>query len=400
MSHFFVLPRAAPYNRLMDQISFVGRHYETGTITNALQALGAPRSEAMVLGASGGIAFGCFIFAYTGQLPHVALLPRNTFSPFLRALDNLGIRRDSRETTKAEKAEANLLFELDSGHAALVWLDIFSLPYRNECANGMWLVSPILVVGYQGDMFFIADGAGPAVAISRAELAAARGKIKKDRFRMMVLEMPEESRLVGGLGNGIETCAALFLDRPPAGSANNFGISGMRHCVKSLTDERTASGWAKKFAGPQATLQSLAGQVGQPGCFDWIDTWGTGPSADRGTYADFLVEACSILQRPELIESADLFRSSAIHWSHIAESCLPDDVPELALLKARKRAYADCRPTDPSRAQRRSEVREALHIVSEVPELETLARDIRHEMAKSLSQITDLEHEAAQLLRA
>jgi hypothetical protein len=400
MSHFFVLPRAAPYNRLMDQISFVGRHNETGTITNALQALGAPRSEAMVLGASGGIAFGYFIFAYTGQLPHVALLPRNTFSPFLRALDNLGIRRESRETVNPEKAEVNLLLELDSGHAVLVWLDIFSLPYRNECANGMWLVSPILVVGYQGDSFFLADGPGPAVAIDRAALAAARGKIKKERYRMMVLEKPDEDRLVEGLSNGVETCAALFLDKPPAGSVNNFGIAGMRNCAKALTDERTASGWAKKFVGPLATLQSLAGQVGQPGCFDWIDTWGTGPSADRGTYAEFLVEASSILGRRHLTESADLFLASAKLWSAIAESCLPDDVPELALLKARKRTYAYCRPTDPSRAQRRSEVKEAWQIASEIPELETLARDIRQEMAKSMSQIADLEHEAAQLLRA
>jgi hypothetical protein len=174
----------------------------------------------------------------------------------------------------------------------------------------------------------------------------------------------------------------------------------MRHCLKSLTDEKTVSGWARKFAGPHATLQSLAGQVGQPGCFDWIDTWGTGPSADRGTYADFLVEASSILGRPHLTESADLFLASAKLWSAIAESCLPDDVPELALLKTRKRAYAATRPNDPQRAQRRSEVKEAWQIASEIPELETLARDIRHEMAKSLSQIADLEHEAAQLLRA
>ena len=397
MSHFFDLSRVAPYNRLMDQLSFVGRHYETGTIANALQALGAPRSE--VLGASGGIAFGCFIFAYTGQLPHVALLPRNTFSPFLRALDNLGIRRDSRETVKPEKAEANLLLELDSGHAVLVWLDIFSLPYRNNCSNGMWLVSPLVVVGYEGDTFLLADGPGPAVAISRQELATARGKIKKERFRMMVLEKPDESRLADGLNHGIETCAALFLDKPPAGSMNNFGITGMRHCAKTMVDEKTASGWAKKFDGPLATLQSLAGQVGQPGCFDWIETWGTAPAADRGTYADFLAEASEILGRPRLLESADLFRASAKLWSNVAESCLPDAVPDLALLKARKRAYAKSRPTDPDHAQRRSEVSDSWQIASQVPGLEALAREIRREVAISLTEIAEIEDQAARLLR-
>ena len=94
---------------------FTGRHYETCTVVNTLQALGvndpktgAPYSEALALGASGGIAFGYFVFEYTGHLPHVAILTRNTFSPFERMLDNLAIRRDSRETTHADKAEENL----------------------------------------------------------------------------------------------------------------------------------------------------------------------------------------------------------------------------------------------------------------------------------------------------
>ena len=79
---------------------FEGKHYETGTLTNALAALGAvdphtgkPYSEALALGASGGIAFGYFVFEYKGQLPHVALLTRNTFAPFEPMLDQLAIKR-------------------------------------------------------------------------------------------------------------------------------------------------------------------------------------------------------------------------------------------------------------------------------------------------------------------
>jgi hypothetical protein len=65
---------------------FTGRHWETGSIHNALALQGIkaphtdePYSEALLLGVSGGIAFGYFTFEYKGHLPHVALLTRNTF---------------------------------------------------------------------------------------------------------------------------------------------------------------------------------------------------------------------------------------------------------------------------------------------------------------------------------
>jgi Butirosin biosynthesis protein H, N-terminal/Domain of unknown function (DUF4872) len=399
MSHFFRDRKANPYNRLMTPISYPGRHYETGTIANALLAMGSPRSEKMVLGASGGIAFGYFIFAYTGQLPHVALLPRNTFSPFLRALDNLGIRRESRETVNPEKAESNLFLELDSGHAPLVWVDIFSLPYRRDLSNGMWLTSPVAIVGYSGDEFLIADGSGPATAVSRKDLAAARAKIKKDRFRMLVLERPDEARIAEGLKNGIETCTSLFLDKPPAGSVNNFGITGMRQFIKMLTDEKNAAGWARKFAVNPATLQSLAGTVGQPGVFDWIDTWGTAGSADRTTYAEFLDEAAELIGRPDLGEAANLFHQSAQNWATIAELCLPNEIPELARLKALKRSFARTRPADPARPRLRAEVTAAWQDAAQIPNLPDIARAARSKIAFEMTQIAELEESAAKCLR-
>ena len=50
---------------------FTGRHWETGSIHNALAVqgikaphTGQPYSEALLLGVSGGIAFGYFTFEY------------------------------------------------------------------------------------------------------------------------------------------------------------------------------------------------------------------------------------------------------------------------------------------------------------------------------------------------
>jgi hypothetical protein len=100
---------------------FTGRHWETGSIHNALAQqgflaphTGKPFSEALLLGVSGGITFGYFTFEYKGFLPHLALLTRNTFDPVPTILERLGIAQDVRQTNRAETAEKNLIEVLDT----------------------------------------------------------------------------------------------------------------------------------------------------------------------------------------------------------------------------------------------------------------------------------------------
>jgi hypothetical protein len=72
---------------------------------------------------------------------------------------------------------------------------------------------------------------------------------------------------------------------------------------------------------------ALAGSVGQPGAYAWVQTWGSSPGADRGLYADFLEEVAGILEKPALKEAAKLFRESYNHWRAFAEALLPNDIP-------------------------------------------------------------------------
>src|SRR6185436_8147924 len=96
---------------------------------------GQPYSEALLLGVSGGIALGYFTFEYKGYLPHVAMLTRNTFSPFSTMLERLGI------------AEKNLQDTLASGLYPLMWADHFSLPYNDLPSDAaMWGMLPLLAV--------------------------------------------------------------------------------------------------------------------------------------------------------------------------------------------------------------------------------------------------------------
>src|SRR5438046_1574642 len=113
--------------------NFKGRYFDTGTICNALACRGGtaphtgqPYSEALLLGVSGGITFGYFVFQYKGWLPHVALMTRNTFNPFQTILDRLGIVQDLHETIQPDRGMTNLVEALESGSPAIVWADIFS----------------------------------------------------------------------------------------------------------------------------------------------------------------------------------------------------------------------------------------------------------------------------------
>lgn len=393
-------------------MEFQGRHYETGAIANVLAAMGVsnlrtgkPYSEALALGASGGIAFGYFVFEYTGHLPHVALLTRNTFSPFERALDNLAIRREQRETVDGARAEKNLRLELDAGNIVLVWADVFSMPYRSLDPQQMWQMQPLVVLGHDGEDFLVADGALRDQRVSAGALAIARGRVKKDRYRMMTLEPPDADRLADGLRRGMETCAALFLDKPPAGSANNFGIAGMRHFAKMLRDPKNAKGWAKTFAPGPRFVQALAGRHGQPGVADWIERWGTADGADRGTYAAFLREAADWTGLSDLNEIAKAFDRSAPLWQDLAEAAMPDSIPAFRELKALKRRHARLwfehgADSNDERAAIRREMGTLVERLGVEEELVAEAPAIRERMAELVERIAETEEPAVRDLRA
>lgn len=378
-----------------------GRHYETGTIANWLRASGHGIGEEMAFGASGGIAFGCFVFEYTGQLPHVALLPRNTFSPFERALDNLGIRRTSMETVKADKGEENLRRELDLGHAVVVWGDIFSASWIGLPKTGMWAMVPMLIVGFEGGDYLVVDQCRQPIKVAAAELLAMRAKVKKDRFRIMILDGVEAGRQKEGFRFGIETCLALYLDKPPAGSAKNWGAIGLEALAKSVLDDKSAAGWGQRFGSGDNFKQAVAGKLGQPGVWDWIEGWGTGPGADRGTFASFLRQAGPEIGK-DLGSVAQLFDACAPLWSAVAEAALPDSVPPLKRLKEIKQErarlrFADTTGSAPRRAELAEEYKE---IWSGCGDLAAEAPSIRSAMAGALNTVQKVEREAILALRS
>ena len=314
-----------------------GRHWETGSIHNALAVqevkaphTGKPYSEALLLGVSGGIAFGYFTFEYKGFLPHVALLTRNTFNPFPTILERLGIAQDVQQTNKAETAEKNLQNTLESGLYPILWADQFSLPYN--CLpedEPMWGMLPILALESDGKTVTVADRSSQPFHLSMAELTKARGRVKEDKYRLMTLAAPQPAKLAGAVHKGICQTISLFTEEPPRGGRQNFGFAAYEKLAELLVNTRNKQSWERFFAPGVRMYHALAGSPVQPGAYQWINTWGSADGAERGLYADFLSEASQILKRPTLKDSAEKFRESHKLWLAFADALLPDDVPLL-----------------------------------------------------------------------
>lgn len=319
------------------KIQFTGRHFETGTIHNALALQGVkashtgkPYSEALLLGVSGGIAFGYFTFEYKGYLPHVAMLTRNTFSPFQTILERLGIVQDVQQTNKPDIAEKNLQNALDTGLFPILWADQFSLSHNDlEPKEVMWSSLPILALESDAKTVTVADRSSQPFHVSMDELTKARGRIKDDKYRLMTLEAPQPTKLAAAVHKGICQTISLFTEEPPRGARDNFGFAAYEKFAEMLVNKRNKQSWERFFAPGVRMYHALAGSYFQPGLYDWINTWGSSDGADRGLYAEFLEEASQILKRPALKEAAERFRESHSLWLKFADAILPDDVPLL-----------------------------------------------------------------------
>lgn len=318
---------------------FDGLHWETGSVRNALDYqgilaphTGQPLSEALLLGISGGIVFGYFIFDYEGYDPHVALLSRNTFDPLDTLLERLRIPQNNYQTADRRTAEANLIDVLDNGRPAIVFADHYSLSYNTQPNHEqMWGILPLIVYGLDQGQVLIADRARVPFEIEAGELAQSRSRIKKYKHRLLTLDPPALDRLPAAVTQGIWQTISLFFEAPPRGSRDNFGYAAYQKWAEMLVNTRNKKSWARFLPPGPRMYAALAGYPGQPSAFSWAaSTWGSGQTVDRQMYADFLDEAAAILGKPALAELSDDFRRASAAWGRLAEALLPDEYPLLA----------------------------------------------------------------------
>lgn len=313
---------------------FDGLHWETGTVRNYFDYQGVkaphtdqPYSEALLMGVSGGAVMGYFVFAYEGFDPQARILTRNTFDPFETMLQRLGVVQEHRHTASPEKAVRNLVDVLEDGTPALVWVDLFGLPYEHQSqAEGVWHMFPVLVYGYDeaGDRVDVADRARVPLSMTTGQLANLRARVKNIKHRVLTLDIPDEEKLPAAVRAGIWDTIRLFTEKPPKGARHNFGLAAYKRWAEMLTTPKKKSSWAKEFPVGAKLYAGLT-------CAFWdINIFGKDGKAERDVYADFLDEASLILDKPDLRSVAQQFRASAAAWDDLSVALLPDSSPLLA----------------------------------------------------------------------
>lgn len=386
---------------------FDGLHWETGCIYNFFDYRGfkaphtaQPYSEALLLGVSGGIVMGYFSFAYEGYGPQARILTRNTFDPVTTMLSRLGVVQNIYQTTNPQKAEQNLLRELESGIPPLVQADIFSLPY-NFPLDDMWWMRPVLVYGYDlaTQTVSLADGAHVPLHVSTEQLAKARAKVKKDKFRIITLEAPDPSKLATAVQQGIWDCIKLFTEKPPKGGKNSFGFAAYKWLAEQLTNPKARMSWEKEFAAGASMFSGLT----------WLYTdlmlFTRDDCADRALYADFLNEASLILNKPALREAAQRFRDSAAAWGALSQALLPDDIPAFRetrdLMRQRRALFREhgneSRGEAESINRRLKEIRE--QVATNFPLNIAQVVAFRQNLSEHILNIHNIEKEAIGLLQ-
>jgi hypothetical protein len=323
------MPTIANYNQ------FNGTHWETGSVRNffAQRGFTAPHtgkaySEALLMGVSGGAIMGYFTFLYKGYDSQCNILTRNTFDPLEKMLSRLGVVQTIKHTSKPERAVKILEDTLEGGQPAIVWADMWGLPYNLlPWDEGMWGALPLIVYGYEPEegRVFIADRARVPLTVSTGELAAARGRIKKNKYRLLTLEAPVPEKLASAVRLGICDTIQLFTEKPPKGSKNNFGLNAYQFWAKMLRQPKQRPSWEKQFPAGLPMYTGLASAYN----FSCLFGKGNDQDAERGLYADFLDEAALLLKIPALNESAELFRTAASVWQQLPGVLLPDEVQPL-----------------------------------------------------------------------
>ncbi len=398
--------------KLNDYGQFDGLHWETGSIRNHFAYRGfkaahtnKPFTEAMLLGIGGGAAMGYFSFAYEGYEPHVAILTRNTFSPMETILERLGVEQTLLQTNSPDKALADLIDTLEDGVPPIIWADMFSLPYNVlPYDEGMWQMFPIVVYGYEPETgaVWIADRARVPLTVTPAELAAARARVKKTKFRLLILDLPNPDKLLTAVQKGIWDCIKLYTEAPPKGSKTNFGFAAFKRWADLLTKPNQRLSWAKEFPAGRKMYAGLTSAFNNIAIFGKN---GQDQDADRLMYADFLDEASLVLNKPSLKGAAQLFRTGAQAWRELAEALLPENIPTFKetrnLMLRKHRLFLDQGNAAQSAIQqintRLEEIKD--EVTSDFPLTESQVAAMRESLRTHVLKIHDIEQEAVNMLQ-
>jgi hypothetical protein len=260
----------------------------------------------------------------------------------------------------------------------------------------------VLELDLEKERAVVADRSSQPLELPASTLLAAWGRVKKERYRLEALDVPDAEGIADGVREGISECVRLFFEGPSSGPPKrSFGRAGYDHWAELLTKPGTRQSWQKVFPPGRpmfAGLVSAYGDVAHPlGLRD-----GT---AERALFGDFLQEAGGLLDNRSVQEAAAGFRRSGEAFRELGKLLLPERVEPFReareILDARRRRFYDegsaAEAAMRSNWERMERLKAAME--SEFPLDDAGVRELRGSLADQLATIRDLEDAAFAALR-
>ncbi|WP_283134855.1 BtrH N-terminal domain-containing protein [Rhizohabitans arisaemae] len=307
-----------------------GRNPDSSVIVNLLAHHGVSLSEPLAFGVGGGIGAGYILWEFKAHGTKVVVLGFcNQWQYgdrwFEKTGARLGLPVEIHRTGGAKGASARLGAELDAGRPCVIRPDRYHIGYWHLPAHlDGYGGHPVLAYRRDDSGVWIDDRNLAPLRIPGQALDAARARVSSYKNVLYLIEPASitEERLADAVQAGLRDCADHL-----SGSSDSFSLPAWRKWGRMMTDRRGAKAWANVFAdgtGLTGALMSI-----------WEGVSGLGMDGGhlRDLYADFLDEASTLLDRPELGGIAARFREIAEEWRALAEAALPADIPEFAELR-------------------------------------------------------------------
>ncbi len=291
---------------------FGGKHCQTTALKSLLDYNGLHLSEEMLFGLGGGVGF---IYWYMKNMPSPFIGTRGgkVEEFLLNCCQRIGAEASIFQTASAQKGHEELKKLLRQGEPAYVFVDMPYLSYLALPEIAHFGGHAVVVYGLDEteNKAYISDRGNGPVSASIEELKKARSSKHPPfpaRNKLLKIKYPARiANLEKGIQDAIQDCLANMINPP----IRNIGLAG----IKKWAD--TVPKWPGQFQG-----MNLLGALFN--VYIYIEVGGTGGSAFRTMYAQFLRESSSILGKPALMEVAEMFENSGRGWSEIAAAALPD----------------------------------------------------------------------------
>lgn len=304
---------------------------------------GRELSEAMLFGLAGGIGIGaCSFFYEKADVATFFVASRHRWFDDVgyvtEACRRVGIKPVVAESSSPKAAEKKLREVLAAHGPCIAWVDLAGLPHRGlpETWSGGGYH---LITIYSADerSALIGDLTDEPVEIAMTDLTKARGRIKKDKHRLLAVDSVNAStKLVDQVQSALKAChAGLNGAGAPKAWTKNMSLAALQTWADRLTSPKDKDRWERVFAPGKRFWNGLKS------IHLFAEYYGTGGGLSRPMMADFLTGAGDAIKQPALKTLGKHYAVLGEQWTALADAALPDSVPSLAETKKQLALYAE-----------------------------------------------------------